>query len=116
QSADSVVARLQREYRDTELTVLAPLVIARKGIYTDLAKWALPKGFQQLRVDGDLLPTAQWPKLDRFREHTIELPVATLRVSPKNERALRDAVHRALEFGKGILHIAQSAAQPALKT
>ena len=47
-----------------------------RAIYTDLAKWARGKGFAHLRVDGAFLPTDRWPRLDRFKEHTIELPVA----------------------------------------
>ena len=93
--------------------LLAPLVVARKGLYTDLAKWAHAKGFKQLRVDGALLPTTKWPRLDRFKEHTIELPVQTLMVSAREERALRAAVARALEFGKGVLHVLPGASFPA---
>ena len=52
----------------------------RKGFYTDLAKWALGKGYWHLRVDGKLLPTRPFPRLDRFKEHTIELPVAEVEV------------------------------------
>ncbi len=60
------------------IALLAPLIVARKGLYTALAKWARGKGFSHLRVDGELLPTAKWPRLDRFIEHNIELPIATL--------------------------------------
>jgi excinuclease ABC subunit A len=105
QSAESIVARLLREQRNETVTVLAPLVVSRKGYYTDLAKWAAGKGYKQLRVDGALLPTAKWPRLARFREHTIELPVATLTASPRAERQLREAVARGLELGKGLLHV-----------
>ncbi len=105
QSAESIVARLLREHRNGSITVLAPLVVSRKGYYTDLAKWAAGKGFAHLRVDGELLPTAKWPRLDRFREHTIELPIATLMISARAESVLRDAVTRGLEFGKGLLHV-----------
>ena len=59
----------------------APLITARKGYYTDLAAWAAAKGFEHLRVDGALLPTAAWPRLDRFKEHTIELPMGSEIVS-----------------------------------
>ena len=62
--------------RGSRIGLLAPLVVARKGYYTDLAKWARGKGYTHLRVDGELLPTDKWPRLDRFQEHTIELPVA----------------------------------------
>jgi excinuclease ABC subunit A len=105
QSADSIAAQLLRKHKGQKLTLLAPLVIARKGYYTDLAKWALGKGVTQLRVDGKLLPTNAWPRLDRFKEHTIEMPVETVAVSSKDERTLRAALTRALEFGKGIVHV-----------
>jgi excinuclease ABC subunit A len=108
QSEDSIAATLLRDYRGRHITLLAPLVIARKGYYTDLAKWARRKGFAELRVDGKLLPTERWPRLDRFREHTIELPVAGLEVQAKAEGALRAALGRALEFGKGVVHVVAS--------
>jgi len=105
QSADSIVARLLRQERGRTIALLAPLVVARKGVYTDLAKWAAGKGFEHLRVDGQLLPTAKWPRLSRFREHTLELPIATLRVNANQEAALRAAVDQALEHGKGMLYV-----------
>ncbi len=77
-AAAAIGARLLREYRGRTVTLLAPLVVARKGFYTDLAKWAAKKGYRELRVDGVQIPTARWPRLNRFKEHTIELPVATL--------------------------------------
>ncbi|MBV8876299.1 MAG: excinuclease ABC subunit A, partial [Gammaproteobacteria bacterium] len=105
QSAASIAARLLREYRGQRITLLAPLIVARKGYYTDLARWAAKKGFRTLRVDGELLPTAPWPRLSRFREHTIELPVEQVDVSVRNEAALRAALARALDFGKGLVHL-----------
>ena len=105
QSADSIVALLLRETRGRRIELLAPLVVARKGYYTDLAKWALGKGYAHLRVDGELRPTEKWPRLDRFREHTIELPVAIVKVGVAAEAELREALQRALEFGKGVAHV-----------
>jgi excinuclease ABC subunit A len=105
QSEEAIAARILRDWRGRHIGLLAPLVTARKGVYTDLAKWALGKGFTHLRVDGAFLPTAKWPRLDRFREHNIELPVADLVVSADNEAPLRAALARALEFGKGTLQV-----------
>jgi len=102
QSFEAIAARLLKDYKGATITLLAPLVISRKGIYKDLAAWAAKKGYSQLRVDGALLPTGKWPKLDRFKEHTIELPVATLSVAAKSERELREALALALEHGKGV--------------
>jgi excinuclease ABC subunit A len=114
QSADAIAARLLEEYRGRKITLLAPLIVARKGLYTALAKALRGKGFTELRVDGAMLPTAKWPRLDRFVEHSIELPVATLQVTPQNESDLRQALAAALEHGRGVVQVlAASAAKTA---
>jgi len=113
QSADAIAARLIKDYRGQSITVLAPLIVARKGLYTALAKWARGKGFSQLQVDGTLLPTAKWPRLDRFIEHNIELPVATLTVSAARETELRRTLDLALEHGRGVVHVAAAAGADA---
>ncbi len=105
QSAEAIAARMLRDYRGRRIGLLAPLVVNRKGYYTDLAKWARGKGYTSLRVDGEFLPTEKWPRLDRFKEHTIELPVADLVVAPEREADLRAALARALEHGKGVVHV-----------
>jgi excinuclease ABC subunit A len=114
QSADAIAARLIRDYRGKSITVLAPLIVARKGLYTALAKWARSKGFAHLQVDGRLLPTAKWPRLDRFLEHNIELPIATLTLSAAREAELRRALDSALEHGRGVVHVASGAGAAAV--
>ncbi len=105
QSEDAIAARLLREYKGQRIGLLAPLVINRKGYYTDLAKWAAGRGYAFLRVDGEFLPTGKWPRLSRFQEHTLELPVADLRIAADNEAEIRRALVVALEFGKGVVHV-----------
>jgi excinuclease ABC subunit A len=105
QSTASIAARLLRDYKGQRIALLAPLVVARKGYYTDLAKWASKKGFKTLRVDGASISTAKWPRLSRFKEHTIELPVAQIDVDAKTDTALHQALSRALDFGKGLVHV-----------
>ena len=105
QSEDAIAARLMRDYKGQRIGLLAPLVMNRKGFYTDLAKWARGKGYTHLRVDGEFMPTDKWPRLDRFKEHTLELPVADLRVTAQNEAQLRKELAKALEFGKGVVHV-----------
>ncbi|HEY4442958.1 MAG TPA: hypothetical protein VGN30_01645, partial [Steroidobacteraceae bacterium] len=109
QSADAIAARLIKDYRGKSITLLAPLIVARKGLYTALAKWARGKGFAHLQVDGTLVPTAKWPRLDRFVEHNIELPVATVTLSAARESELRQALDLALEHGRGVVHVASGA-------
>ncbi|MGH8704460.1 MAG: excinuclease ABC subunit UvrA, partial [Burkholderiales bacterium] len=105
QSEEAILARLLRDYRGQRIGLMAPLIVNRKGVYTDLAKWARGKGYTHLRVDGAFLPVEPFPRIDRFKEHNIELPVADLRVAPEGERALREALAKALEFGKGTVQV-----------
>src|SRR5690606_38057524 len=79
---------------------------------TDLAKWAAGKGHTHLRVDGEFIPVAPWPRLDRYKEHTIELPVADLIVNPGDEAALREAVRSALEHGQGSMSLLLDVSAP----
>jgi excinuclease ABC subunit A len=110
QSADAIAARLMSEHRGKSIALLAPLVVARKGLYTALAKWARGKGYAHLRVDGALLPTAKWPRLDRFIEHSIELPVATFKVSVAGEAELKQALALGLLHGRGVVHVSGTGA------
>ena len=105
QSLDAIAAQLLKTYRGRHIGLLAPLVLNRKGVYTELADWARPRGYSHLRVDGEFLPTTKFPRIDRFKEHTVELPIADIHVAPDNESALRAALGIALEHGKGVVHV-----------
>ena len=88
QSADSMVARIQKQYRGRKITLMAPLIVARKGVYTDLAKWASNKGFTRLRVDD------KWAA-DRRLAEARPLPGAhdrTAGSTDHGERACRECV------------------------
>ena len=113
QTRDAVLASVMREFRGRSVELLSPLVVARKGYYTDLARWAARKGYSHLRVDGEHLPTGEWPRLDRYREHDIDLPVAVLTVDPAGERALRTALDTALELGRSSVIVAERAGEAA---
>lgn len=105
QTADQIAARILRDHVGQRIGVMATLVSARKGYYTDLAKWASGKGYTHLRVDGEFIPTQAWPRLDRYKEHTIELPVADLTIDKANEASLRQAIETALHHGQGNLSV-----------
>jgi len=105
QSVERIAAHLMREFKGQLIGVLAPLVVNRKGVYTEWAEWAKARGYTHLRVDGEFLPTLNFPRIDRFKEHTIELPVLSLVVSASTEKELRQALLTALEHGKGVLNV-----------
>ncbi|MBC7718102.1 MAG: excinuclease ABC subunit UvrA, partial [Pseudorhodobacter sp.] len=105
QSTESIAAQLLRNHKGQHVGLLAPLVIARKGLYTDLAKWAKARGHTHLRVDGEFMAVAPWPRLDRFKEHTLELPVGDIVISAANEAELRALLKKTLDLGKGVMHL-----------
>ena len=105
QTPERIAAQIISRYSGQTIGLLAPLVVGRKGLYTELADWARPRGYTHLRVDGEFVPTAPFPRLDRFKEHTIELPVHSLQAGPGNEAELRQHLARALEHGKGVVHV-----------
>jgi excinuclease ABC subunit A len=113
QTLDAIVATIIKQFRGRKISVLAPLVVARKGYYTDLAKWAGGKGYAHLRVDGELLPTAAWPRLDRFHEHNIELPVGQVVVQPSCEVELRELLETGLSYGRDTVAVL-SASRPVM--
>ncbi len=85
--------------------VLATVIKGRKGFHTEVAEWATRQGFSELMVDGQLVPTASFKKLARFREHTIDVVVASLARGAHPLRKLEVVVERALHAGKGALRV-----------
>src|SRR2546421_9160062 len=84
QTRDELGRRLQTELRKRgELLLLAPVVKNRKGFHTDVAEWAANHGYAQVRADGKLYSTSERLRLDRFREHNVEIVTGTL--SPRGQ-------------------------------
>lgn len=105
-SKEGILATIMREHRNQTVTIAAPLVIARKGIYTALAQWAhKTMGVESLRVDGQWVSTSPFVNLARYKEHTIEMPTATLNVDPDHESELEQALDQALFHGHGIVTV-----------
>jgi excinuclease ABC subunit A len=107
QSVESIHAKAMKRYRGKRVALLAPLVIGRKGYYTELADWAAGRGYATLRVDGAAVPTDRWPRLDRFKEHDIELPVAELDVTPAADRELMASLKQALDLGRNMVRVVE---------
>jgi len=105
QSLESIHAKVMKRYRGKRVSLLAPLVIGRKGYYTELAEWAAARGYETLRVDGKPTATAAWPRLRRFKVHDIELPVAELEVKPAAGNELKDALARAVQLGRNMVRV-----------
>jgi len=106
QSAASIVKQLETAAKRGPLKVLAPLVKARKGFHTDVARWAERQGLDTLYVDGKLVPVAQFRKLERFKEHSIDVVVGV--IDRRRIASAREITRRALEIGRGTARLLDS--------
>jgi excinuclease ABC subunit A len=103
QSVGAIVKQVETAVKRGVLKVLAPLVKARKGFHTDVARWAERQGFDTLYVDGILVPISHFRKLERFKEHTIDVVVGV--IDARRILKARNLVQRALQIGRGTAHL-----------
>jgi excinuclease ABC subunit A len=106
QSLSEIVKQVEATAKRQPLKVLAPLVKARKGFHTDVARWAARQRFDTLYVDGKLIPVSDFRKLERFKEHTIDVVVGL--IDAKRILKARNLTQRALEIGHGTAHLLNS--------
>jgi len=113
QTRDELTRRLREEVRQRgELTLLAPMIKNRKGFHTDVAEWAASHGYPQVRADGKLYSAAERLRLDRFREHDVEIVVgrmskkemAPARLGGAGEKERADVLQETLKLGRGLLY------------
>src|SRR5437867_8688779 len=79
QTRDELGRRLQAELKQRgDLLLLAPVVKNRKGFHSNVAEWAAKHGYAEIRADGKMYSTAEPFRLDRFREHDVEIVIGVL--------------------------------------
>jgi excinuclease ABC subunit A len=106
QTRDELGRRLQGELRQRgDLVLLAPVVRNRKGFHTDVAEWAASHGYAEVRADGRRYPTSERLRLDRFREHDVEIVVGTLETKrrARGPAESQQLIDEALKLGQGTL-------------
>ncbi len=106
QSLAAITKQIESIAKRGPVRVLAPLVKARKGFHTEVARWAERQGFDTLYVDGKLVPISHFQKLERFKEHTIDVLVGL--IDRKRIAKARDFAGRALEIGRGTARLLDS--------
>ena len=113
QTRDELGRRLQAECRTRgDLLLLAPMVRNRKGFHTDVAEWAAKHGYAQVRADGKLYDTSERLRLDRFREHDVEIVAGVLgNKGRKVDAEQQQLVDETLKLGRGTLFALDNAGQ-----
>jgi len=106
QTRDQLGARLRAETkRRGDLLLLAPVVRNRKGFHSDVAHWAARHGYAEIRADGKMHRTDQPFRLDRFKEHDVEIVTGILEKKPKKSASPtpRQLIDETLDVGRGTL-------------
>lgn len=105
QTPERIMERMLGRHAGKDIMLLARLVSGRKGVYKDLAEWAAKRGCKSLRVDGEWRDTKPWEALDRYKEHNIDYPVATIRPTEAGAKELLAKIKTALDHGNGLLRV-----------
>lgn len=106
---EQVVEMILRDYAGMRIYILSPLVRNRKGHYRELFEQMRRKGFIQVRVDDEVVELTSGMKLDRYKNHNIEVVVDKLAVKSSDEERLRNSVRVAMQQGDGLIMILDNA-------
>ncbi|MDY5229067.1 MAG: excinuclease ABC subunit UvrA [Sodaliphilus sp.] len=108
-SVEKILSMILDKYDGKKIYILAPLVKNRKGHYKDLFEQYRKKGYINVRIDGELREITFGMKLDRYKNHTVELVIDRLKVARKDEKRLKETVELAFRQGKDQLLILDTA-------
>ena len=102
---EQILDLILNDYKGRRIYILAPVVKSRKGHYRELFETIRKKGFLNVRVDGEIKETVQGMKVDRYKNHDIEVVIDKLRVADKDDARLKNSVNNAMQQGNGLMLI-----------
>ncbi len=106
---EQILTMILDHYNGKRISILAPVVRSRKGHYRDLFETLMKKGYLHVRIDGEMTEMVPDMKVDRYRNHNIEVVVDRLRVGDKDEARLKNSVANAMKLGEGLILILDQA-------
>lgn len=105
QTPAQIRKRVIEDFNGKEIAVYAPLIRARKGYHKDVVEAVAKKGADTVRVDGVAVAVREFPRLERYKEHTIDALVGQARATKRNRSVISDWITKSLEIGDGVLTI-----------
>ena len=103
---DQIYDLIHSEYNNSRIYILAPLVRSRKGHYRELFDTVRRKGYLTVRVDGEIKEIVHGMKLDRYKNHDIEVVIDKLKVTDNDDsKRLKQSIATALHMGDGLLMV-----------
>ncbi len=110
-SVEKILHLILDKFEGKKIYILAPLVKNRKGHYKDLFEQLRKKGYMHVRIDGVMREITFGMKLDRYKNHSVELVIDRLKVATKDEKRLYDTIELAFRQGKNQLIILEAESQ-----
>ncbi len=102
---EQILDLILKDYKGKRIYILAPLVRSRKGHYKELFEQVRKKGYLYVRVDGEVCEALPGMKLDRYKNHDVEVVIDKLVVTDKDDTRLKNSVATAMRQGDGLLMI-----------
>lgn len=102
---ERVLDMIMTDYAGHRIYLLAPLVRSRKGHYRELFESMRRKGYLTMRVDGEIVEITRGMKVDRYKNHDIEVVIDKLQVQPKDDERLKKSVAVAMKQGDGLIMV-----------
>ncbi|MDR1526844.1 MAG: excinuclease ABC subunit UvrA [Dysgonamonadaceae bacterium] len=102
---EQILHLILEQYENKKVYLLAPVVRNRKGHYKELFEQLRKKGFLNVRIDGELYEIVPGLKLDRYKNHSIEVVVDKLLIHPKDEKRMKQSVGVAMRQGGGLMMV-----------
>jgi len=104
-SDDQIVDLIIEEYKSKKINLLAPVVRGRKGHYRELFEDIRKRGFNKVRVDGEIKDIVSKMQVDRYKIHDIEIVVDRLEITPDIRTRLYQSLQIAMKHGKGAIMV-----------
>ena len=102
---EQVIEMILERYVNKRIYILAPLVHQRKGHYRELFESMRRKGYLYMRVDGEVTEITRGMKVDRYKNHNIEVVIDKLQVQNKDDERLKKTIEVAMKQGNGVIMI-----------
>lgn len=104
-SEKQIFERIISTYQDKEISILAPLVMGRKGHYRELFEQIRKQGFVKVRVDGEVKEITLKMQVERYKIHDIEIVIDQIKINDSANARLNSSLQTAMKHGKGMMQV-----------
>ncbi len=104
-SDDQIMDLIEADYKGRKINLLSPIIRARKGHYRELFEDIRKRGFNKVRIDGQIVDITPKMQVDRYKIHDIEIVIDRLEITPDIRTRLNASLQTAMKHGKGVLMV-----------